>query len=71
MNKKVLIGIAVALIIVAVGIIGVKAMLGDAKTEMPYEEQTEKTLNLQESPTATKSSESTESGENEANERQP
>ncbi|HSB84500.1 MAG TPA: hypothetical protein VLD64_08450 [Nitrosarchaeum sp.] len=71
MNKKVLIGIAVALVIAAVGIIGVKAMLGDAKTEMPYEEQTEKTLNLQESPGATEPSETTESGENEANERQP
>jgi flagellar basal body-associated protein FliL len=71
MNKKVLIGIAVALVIAAVGIIGVKAMLGDAKTEMPYEEQTEKTLNLQESPGATESGETTEAGENEANERQP
>jgi len=71
MNKKVLVGIAAALVIAAVGIIGVKAMLGDAKTEMPYEEQTEKTLNLQEKTGATESSEPTESGENEANERQP
>jgi len=71
MNKKVLIGIAVALVIAAVGIVGVKAMLGDAKTELPYEEQTEKTLNLQENQGATESSESMESGENEANERQP
>jgi len=66
MNKKVLIGIVIALVIVAVGIVGVKAMLGDAKTELPYEEQTEKTLNLQE-----KAAESGESGENEANEKQP
>jgi len=71
MNKKVLIGIAVALVIAVVGIVGVKAMLGDAKTELPYEEQTEKTLNLQENQGATESSESMESGENEANERQP
>ena len=71
MNKKVLVGIAVALVIAAVGIVGVKAMLGDAKTELPYEEQTEKTLNLQENPGATESGESSETGENEANERQP
>ena len=71
MNKKVLVGIAVALVIAAVGIVGVKAMLGDAKTELPYEEQTEKTLNLQENPGSTESGESGETGENEANERQP
>jgi len=68
MNKKILVGIAAALVIAAVGIVGAKAMLGDAKTELPYEEQTEKTLNLQENPGST---ESGESGENEANERQP
>ncbi len=46
MNKKVLVGIAVALVIVAIGIVGIKAMLGDAKTELPYEEQTEKIVHL-------------------------
>lgn len=48
MNKKVLVGIAIAVVVVAVGIVGIKAMLGDTATELPYEEQTEKTLNLQE-----------------------
>lgn len=68
MNKKVLIGIAVALVIVAIGIVGIKAMLGDAKTELPYEEQTEKTIGLQEK---IGTAESGESGGNEANEKQP
>lgn len=47
MNKKILVGIAI--VIVAVGIVSIKAMLGDESTELPYEEQSEKTLNLQES----------------------
>ncbi len=68
MNKKILIGIAIALVVVAVGIVGVKTMLGDAKTELPYEEQTEKTLNLQEKVRVVESGESSES---EANEKQP
>ena len=68
MNKKVLIGIAVALVIVTIGIVGIKAMLGDAKTELPYEEQTEKTIGLQEK---IGTAESGESGGNEANEKQP
>ncbi len=48
MNKKILVGIAIAIIIVAVGIVGIKAMLGDESTELPYEEKVEKTLNIQE-----------------------
>ena len=47
-NKKILIGVAIAIIIVAVGIVGIKAMLGDESTELPYEEKVEKTLNIQE-----------------------
>jgi len=68
MKKKVLIGIAIALVIIAVGVISVKATLDDAKTELPYEEQTEKTLNLQEKVGVAGSG---ESSENEANEKQP
>lgn len=62
MNKKILIGVVVAVVIAAVGIVGAKAMLGDESTELPYEEQTEKTLNLQES------GESSEFGESAADE---
>ena len=65
MNKKILIGIAIAIIIVAVGIVGIKAMLGDKATELPYEEKVEKTLNIQETP------ESGESAEEEAQEYKP
>lgn len=65
MNKKIIIGIAIALVVVAVGIVGAKAMLGDVKTELPYEEQTEKVVGLQEKLGTT------ESGENEANENNP
>ena len=65
MNKKILIGIAIAIIIVAVGIVGIKAMLGDKATELPYEEKVEKTLNIQETPG------SGESAEEEASEYKP
>jgi len=68
MNKKILVGIAVAVIIVAVGIIGAKAMLGDKATELPGEEKVEKTLNIEEGKGTT---EPGESGENEANENKP
>ncbi len=68
MNKKILAGIAVAVIIVAVGIIGAKAMLGDKATELPGEEKVEKSLNIQE---GNGNPETGESGENEANENEP
>ena len=66
MNKKILVGIAIAIIIVAVGIVGIKAMLGDESTELPYEEKIEKTLNIQE-----ETAESGESEEEEAQEYEP
>ncbi len=68
MNKKILVGIAIVIIIVAVGIVGIKAMLGDESTELPYEETVEKTLNVQE---GTGTPESGESVEEEANEYTP
>ena len=72
MNKKILVGIAIAIIIVAVGIVGLKAMLGDKATELPYEEKVEKTLNVQEGKGTTESGESGESSESgEANESTP
>jgi cell division protein YceG involved in septum cleavage len=69
MNKKILVGIVIAIIIVAVGIVGIKAMLGDKVTELPYEEKVEKTLNVQEGKGTPESGESGESGE--ANESAP
>ena len=52
------------MIIIAVGIIGVKDMLGDEVAEIPFEEQAEKTFNLQED------GESSEIGESEDDESQ-
>jgi hypothetical protein len=75
MNKKILAGIASAIIIVAVGIIGAKAMLGDRSTELPYEEKVEKSLNIQEGKGTVQPDESGEkageSGEKEAGEYKP
>lgn len=63
-----MIGIAVAVVIVAVVIVGVKSMFGDEATELPFEEQAENTLNLQE---GSESGEIGESAEDEAMERAP
>jgi len=77
MNKKILVGIVIAIIAVGVGIVSIKAMLGDAATELPYEEQSEKALNLQEGKGTAEPGESgekvtAESGESgEANENNP
>ena len=48
MNKKILVGIVIVIVAVVVGIVSIKAMLGGESTELPYEEQSEKALNLQE-----------------------
>jgi hypothetical protein len=73
MNKKIILGIAVGVVIIA-ATIGIKSIMGE-KIELPAEENTEKALNVQEnnqsqikSPTGESpsnesgSSESTESG---------
>jgi len=70
-NKKILIGIGIAIVAIAVGIVSIKAMLGDEATELPFEEQSEKALNLQEPGGASESSELGESGEQEAKENNP
>ncbi|MEO9277008.1 MAG: hypothetical protein ABI340_04415 [Nitrososphaera sp.] len=64
MDKKI-VGITIAIIVVAITAVGVKTILGDKATELPGEEQTEKTLNLQETKSTANSTESgsTESGE--------
>lgn len=48
MNKKILVGITIAIIAIAVAVVGVKNTLGDKATELPGEENTEKALNIQE-----------------------
>jgi len=51
MNKKIIVGIAIAAVLVlSVGVIDtLKTTLGDESVELPGEEGMEKTLNLQES----------------------
>ncbi|MFQ5782395.1 MAG: hypothetical protein ACE5GR_05005 [Nitrosopumilus sp.] len=64
MNKKTIVGIAIASVLIAsVGVItALKTTLGDEATELPGEEGAEKVLNLQEG------NEYGESPEDEANE---
>lgn len=64
MNKKTIVAIAIASVIIAsVGVItAIKTTLGDEATELPGEEGAEKVLNLQEM------NEYGESAEDEANE---
>ena len=72
MNKKIVVGISVALVSIAILITGIKTYFGDSATELPGEEQMENSLHLQESGTepadATEAGEATESGEDEENE---
>lgn len=71
MNKKILIGIAIAVIASAVVLVGLKGTLGDKATEIPGEENTEKVLNIQEKNTTSNSVPSTESGSTESQESGP
>ncbi|MGB9124622.1 MAG: hypothetical protein WA833_00415 [Nitrosotalea sp.] len=48
MNKKILVGIAIAVIAIAVAVVGTKTILGDKALALPGEEHTEKALNIQE-----------------------
>jgi len=56
MNKKILVGITIAIIVIAITVVGLKTILGDKATELPGEEHTEKTLNLQETNNSTTNS---------------
>jgi len=51
MNKKIIVGIAIAAVLVlSIGVIdSLKTTLGDESVELPGEEGMEKTLNIQES----------------------
>jgi len=64
MNKKIIVGIAIAAVLVlSIGVIdSLKTTLGDESVELPGEEGMEKTLNIQES------NEQGESAEDEARE---
>ena len=67
MNKKIVVGISVALVSIAILITGVKTYFGDSAVELPGEEKMESNLHLQESETepadANEAGEAAESGE--------
>ena len=63
MNKKIPIGIGIAVVAIVITIVGIKAYFGDSATELPGEEKMEKTLNLQESKGANQAGETNEAGE--------
>ena len=71
MNKKILVGITIAMIAVAVTFVGLKTTLGDKATELPGEEHVEKTLNVQETNSTSNSTKSVESGSTESSESGP
>ena len=74
MNKKITIGIAVGIVIIA-ATIGIKTIMGE-KIELPAEEHTENALNLQENnqsqpASVTKESTNNETGSSESTESGP
>lgn len=72
MNKKITVGVGVAVLAIVIAIVGVKEIAGDSAVEIPGEEHMEKTLQVQESNTATNTtSASTESGSTESSESGP
>ena len=71
MNKKILVGITIAIIAVAITVVGLKTILGDKATELPGEEHAEKTLNIQETNSTSNLTKSNESGSTESGESGP
>lgn len=72
MNKKIVIGAGIAILVIVVVIVGVKAIAGDKTTEVPGEEHMENALHIQESNTTTNATmPSTESGSAESKESGP
>ncbi len=63
MNKKIPIGIGIAVVAIVVIIVGAKAYFGDSATELPGEEKMENTLNLQEKGNVVKAGEAGEANE--------
>ncbi|MDE1765289.1 MAG: hypothetical protein KGI27_03325 [Thaumarchaeota archaeon] len=75
MNKKIVAGAGIAVLVVVMAVIGVKTIAGDKAAEVPGEEHMENALHIQESHTtnATTSAESgsAESGSTESSESGP
>ncbi|MFZ1075821.1 MAG: hypothetical protein WAN47_00135 [Nitrosotalea sp.] len=71
MNKKIVFGAGIAILVIAMAIVGVKAIAGDKATEIPGEENTESALHIQESNTTNATAQSTGSGSTESSESGP
>ena len=72
MNKKILAGIAITIIVISIPVVGVKNILGDKALALPGEENTEKALNLQENnKTIVVSAEPVKSGSSSSGESEP
>ena len=61
--KPIAVGISIAIVSLAITLIGVKAYFGDSATERPGEEKMEKSLHIQESKKVEKAGEAGEAGE--------
>ena len=70
MNKKIAVGAGIAVLVIAMAIVGVKTIAGDKATEVPGEEHMESALHIQESNT-TNVTRSAESGSAESSESGP
>ncbi len=71
MNKKIAIGAGIAVLAIAIAIVGFKTSIGDKALGLPGEESTENVLHLQESnqsSSTTNSTATTESGESRSSE---
>lgn len=72
MNKKIVVGAGIAVLVIAVTIVGVKTIAGDKATEVPGEEHMESALHIQESNTTKNATTpSAESGSTESSESGP
>ena len=72
MNKKIAIGAGIAVLAIAVVVVGLKTTLGDKVMGLPGEEHTENALHLQESNTSSSTTtNSAESGSAESSESGP
>lgn len=71
MNKKIAIGAGIAVVAIAMAIVGVKTIAGDKAAEVPGEEHMESALHVQESNTANVTAPSAESRSTESSESGP
>lgn len=72
MNKRIVVGVTIAIIAIAASVVGVKTILGDKALELPGEEHTEKALNVQDTNNSARTiAPSNESGSTESTESGP